>query len=314
MNILNIQRMSTEDGPGLRTTVFFKGCPLKCTWCHNPESILPSIQKEWFQVRCIGCHICIANCPAQALSVTENGIDSDMTKCKLCLKCVDGCPAGAMQQIGKIISVEMLFNEIIKDKAYFNGSGGVTLSGGEVMAQTTEAVKLCQKLKAHGISIALDTSGYTQYANFETILPYVDLLLYDLKVDDALDHQRLCGVDNAIIKSNLIRLSQESVKIWIRTPIIPNATDDVKNIKAIATFLSEYSIRFERWELCAFNNLCIDKYARLGQSWEFEKTPLVTKDTMALLLSTAQAIVSKPEVVSFTGLTQLEEEVKCTKQ
>ncbi|MDD3126830.1 MAG: glycyl-radical enzyme activating protein [Candidatus Izemoplasmatales bacterium] len=314
MKILNIQRMSTEDGPGLRTTVFFKGCPLKCAWCHNPESICPLLQKEWFQIRCIGCHICIANCPNSALSIAEKRIITDSSKCALCLKCVDGCPTGAMQQLGKSISADELYSEVIKDKAYFNGEGGVTLSGGEVMAQTTEAVIMCQKLKAKGISIAIDTSGFTQYGNFRAILPYIDLILYDLKIDSALEHQRLCGVDNTIIKNNLIELSKESVEIWIRTPIIPQATDSIENIKAIATFLENNAIRFNRWELCAFNNLCVDKYSRLEQSWQYKNVPLIPKQVMEKLLAAAQAIISQPQKVSFTGLTRLEEEQKCTKQ
>jgi pyruvate formate lyase activating enzyme len=301
MRILNIQRMSTEDGPGLRTTVFFKGCPLKCRWCHNPESISPALQKEWIQVRCIGCGTCVAQCPEHALSKTKEGIVTDRTVCRLCLKCIETCPTGAMQQIGKTIDVKTLFREVVKDKAYFNGDGGVTLSGGEVLAQPQEASDLCRMLKNEKISVAIDTAGFVPYAAFEAILPNIDLILYDLKIDDSKAHKRFCGVDNRLIKDNLKKLSAGSVRIWIRTPIIPEATDGIDNIRAIAAFLKDHRIRYDRWELCAFNNLCKDKYHRLDQE-------------MTTLVEAARAVTGETDKITFTGITRLKEEPICSKR
>lgn len=306
MNILNTQRMSTEDGPGLRTTVFFKGCPLHCLWCHNPESINFKFEKEWIQVRCIGCHECILWCPKQAISYRENEVlTSDL--CNICGKCIDNCPGNAMQGIGKSIDSESLAKELIKDKAYFGKFGGVTLSGGEVMSQVDEAIVLCQLLKKEGIHIAIDTSGFAPVTAFKQIIQYVDLILYDLKLDDKSKHIKFCGVDNQLIKDNLIYLNQKRVPLWIRTPIIPNSTDSAENIKGIAEFLHSNNIHFERWELCAFNNLATDKYERLHRDWEYKNTPLITKDTMSELTSIAKSILGSEANVLFTGLTRIKE-------
>lgn len=311
MKILNIQRMSTEDGPGLRTTVFLKGCPLKCRWCHNPESISPVFQKEWIAVRCIHCGICAAVCPESVLKMEETGPVLDASRCRLCLKCADECPTGAMAPIGKEVALDDLFEEVLKDHAYFNGDGGVTLSGGEVLLQAEEAGALCRKLKEKGISVALDTSGFASYRHLETLLPDVDLILYDLKLADPAEHQKWCGVDNRLILDNLMKLSETGIRLWIRTPIIPGATDHPENIRAIGTFLKDHGIRYERWELCAFNNLCKDKYRRLGGAWEFESTPLEPRETMESLVAVARESAGKTDRITFTGTTRLKEETPC---
>lgn len=314
MKILNIQRMSTEDGPGLRTTVFFKGCPLKCRWCHNPESLFSGFQKEWVSVRCIRCGICISVCPENALTLKEEGPEINRDQCRLCMKCTEECPTGAMSPIGKEIPPDALYEEITKDQAYFNGAGGITLSGGEVLLQADEALILCQKLKGAGISVALDTSGFASFRHLESLLPFVDLILYDIKLIDLLAHRNWCGVDNTLILDNLIRLSEAGVRLWIRTPIIPGATDSVDNIRGIGSFLQDHSIRYERWELCAFNNLCKDKYHRLGIRWEFESTPLETRETMENLLEVARKSAAETDRIAFTGITRLKEETSCLKK
>lgn len=305
MRILNIQRMSTEDGPGIRTTVFLKGCPLACAWCHNPESLTTKIQKEWVQANCIFCLQCVDNCKQKALSLVNKEIITDSMLCTMCLECTDICPAKAMKKIGEDISAEQLCKELIKDKAYFNTQGGITLSGGEVLMQTDEVLKLCILLKENGIKIALDTSGFAAFKNFETLLPYVDLILYDLKILNEHRHKSLCKTGNKLILENLVKLSARNVSLWIRTPIIPSATDDEDNIREIAAFLQEEAINFERWELCAFNNLCVSKYERLGFDWEYSHADLVSKDKLNQLLEAAKAIIpDKPIMV--TGLALLE--------
>jgi pyruvate formate lyase activating enzyme len=221
---------------------------------------------------------------------------------------MDGCPTGAMKILGIDQNVDWLFHELIKDKAYFGPSGGVTFSGGEVLIQAKNAAKLAQKLLEAGIPVALDTSGYAEYRNLMELRPYVDLVLYDLKHIDPVRHQALTGVDNHLILENLIRLNQTGIRIWIRTPIIPNATDTPANIEGIAHFLKENDIRYERWELCAFNNLCIDKYKRLGKDWAYEKRLLMDKATMDRLTQIANDIINDCDrPVIWTGMTRLEE-------
>ena len=305
MLILNYQRMSTEDGPGLRTTMFVKGCPLKCRWCHNPESISYKKQIEWIQVRCIGCGFCVKNCPNQALTATEQGILIDRNKCVACGRCIDVCPTGALEQKGKDISVEQAYKELIKDEAYFGGDGGVTLSGGEIMSQAKEASELLKKLKERGLGTAVDTCGLTAWENFELVFPYTDVFLYDVKLYDSKEHETFTGVTNEIIKDNFCRLADKvkgtDKRIWVRTPIIPGATDTDDNIRNIARFIKG---KYERWEMCAFNNLCRDKYDRLYQDWFYAKTELMTNERMDELVEIAKS-EGLTEVYR-TGATRLE--------
>jgi len=304
MRILNIQRMSTEDGPGLRTTVFFKGCPLKCAWCHNPESIPFKLDKEWIQSSCIFCLECIDICPNKAITFKDEKIMLDRDLCSFCMKCIDNCPTNALKIIGRDIEVDTLYKELIKDKAYFNNGGGITLSGGEVMLQTKEVVELLKLLKKDKIHVAIDTSGYIDFNKFEQILPFIDLILYDLKLDSNDLHMKYCGVENLLIKENLIKLNNQK-KTWIRTPIIPDSTDTKNNIIGISKFLKENNINFERWELCAFNNLCIDKYDRLYLDWTYKEKELITESKMKELLEVAKANL-KSKNIYISGITKLE--------
>ncbi|HOP57309.1 MAG TPA: glycyl-radical enzyme activating protein [Bacillota bacterium] len=308
MRIINIQRMSTEDGPGLRTTVFFKGCPLSCKWCHNPESLSYKIGKEWIAQYCMFCGTCVAKCPENALTITNNEVRIDSEKCKMCLECVENCPTGAMKSLGKDIGIEELFRELIKDKAYFRATGGVTFSGGECLLQTDELVELAKMLKKENISIAIDTSGAINYHLIEKILPYTDIFLYDIKLIDKAKHKELCGKDNQEILSNLIALSKAKADIWLRTPIIPRATATNDNIRAIAGFLRNNHIGFSRWELCSFNNLCKSKYERMSIDWEYKDDRLMTNEEMEELLASARQEYGNPEAtILATGSRKTEE-------
>lgn len=289
MLILNYQRMSTEDGPGLRTTLFVKGCPLKCRWCHNPESIAVKPQVEWLEVRCIGCGTCIKECPNHVLKATENGIIIDRDTCVACGRCVEECPTGAIELKGKYVTVKEAFDELIKDEAYFGKDGGVTLSGGEITMQSKEAAELLKMLKERGIGTALDTCGLTTKENLDLLFPYVDVFLYDIKHIDAEKHKEFTGVSNEVILENFDYLAEKvkgtDKRIWVRTPIIPGATDTDENIRGIAKFIKG---KYERWEMCAFNNLCRDKYERLYQDWFYKKTELMTAERMNELVAIAK--------------------------
>jgi len=215
-----------------------------------------------------------------------------------------------MRQIGEDISVEKLFKEIIKDKAYFQHDGGITFSGGEVLIQSKEVALLCQLLKKENIHIAIDTAGFVDFSKFEEVLPYVDLVLYDIKLLSKEDHLKYCKADNDIILDNLLKLSKYDIKIWIRTPIIPDATDSISNIESIALFIKNNLISFNRWELCTFNNLCLDKYHRLGKTWDFEDKKLITKTKMEELLVIAKnVLVTDSKNIFISGATKLEESI-----
>ena len=296
--------MSTEDGPGLRTTVFFKGCPLSCTWCHNPESISPKSHVEWLGVRCIGCRTCESVCPQKGIHLDETGVHTS-EQCTACGTCTAACPTQALEMKGNAYSVDSLYNTLMKDRAYWGSEGGVTLSGGEVSLQWKEALLLLQKLKDAGVNTAVDTCGFTQWETLEQLLPFTDVFLYDLKLFDDELHKKYTGQSNALILSNFERLTEACRKngkrIWVRTPVIPGATDFDGNIRDLAGVVRD---RVEKWELCAFNNLCRDKYERLGKEWAFKDEKLISKTRMEELTTLAKES-GAPETV-WSGSTALE--------
>lgn len=299
--------MSTEDGPGIRTTLFVKGCPLSCKWCHNPESIEVHSHVEWIAVRCMGCLTCVEACPNNAISGSkEKGIEINQERCVACGKCAEECPTGAIEIKGINRDVDWLFKELIKDKAYWGKDGGVTLSGGEITMQYKEALELLKKLTAAGIHTALDTCGYCKWEILEQFVDYVDLFLYDLKIYDNLEHKKYMGQENQLILDNFEYLvkkcKEQNITLWVRTPIIPGATDSDENISALAKIIDN---KIDLWELCAFNNLCGDKYQRLNTEWEYCSTPLMSAKRMTELVNIAKQ--NGVNNVKWSGMTQMEE-------
>jgi pyruvate formate lyase activating enzyme len=313
--ILHLQRLSTEDGPGIRTTVFFKGCPLHCAWCHNPESISTQLQTQWFKVRCIGCKSCVEACPNGCLVMTEIGLIIDRNRCEACGKCVEACPSGAREMLGRVMTVEEVLTELLKDRAFYEKSGGgVTLSGGEPTYQPDFAEALLRSLKEEGISTALDTCGLTSTHILDRLLPYTDLVLFDLKVLDPDLHREFTGVTNRQILENLayvrkaIQQQHRWIKLWIRTPLIPGATANDENLSAIGHHLAgDMDDTIARWELCGFNNLCRDQYIRLGLEWTYATTPLMSPDDLQHYERIAKASGIRPELVQATGPTRPQE-------
>jgi len=311
--ILDIQRLSTEDGPGIRTTVFFKGCSLACLWCHNPESISFERQIQWFGTRCIGCRTCVKSCPNDALVLGESGLSILRDKCELCFKCVDFCPSGAIELKGTEWSLDELVYEVLKDRSYFEKSGGgITISGGDPLVQIDFAEKFLSKLKEEGIHTAVDTAGFVSKASLERILPYTDLIMYDLKLIDSQKHKKFIGADNRLILENAKFLAKYikvngKPEMWIRTPIIPGATDSDENIAAIGAFIAgELLSVVTKWELCAFNNLCRDKYKRLDMEWDYKEDVLLTSERMDGLISVAQNSCNCPGRIVWSGSVKVE--------
>lgn len=289
--VLEIQRMSTEDGPGLRTTVFMKGCSLKCLWCHNPESIKPGIQVEWFATKCIGCNLCIDVCDQDALRREEGAVFIDRNSCADCTRCADICPSGALTKIGSFWDVEMLAQELLKDRTYFDKSGGgITVSGGEPALQSDFVLSLLKRIKEEGIHTALDSCGAADPAAFKSLLPYVDLILFDLKQADSTLHWEHTGQGNSTVIENFSLACNSGTPLWIRTPVIPGCTDSPENIRGIASVIKDHNKQetIHKWELLAFNNLCADKYKRLGLDWSFANKGILEEETMIKLHNLAQ--------------------------
>ncbi len=311
--ILNIQRLSTEDGPGIRTTIFFKGCPLHCTWCHNPESLSSRIQTQWFKVRCLDCKTCLSVCPHGCLTMTEVGLIIDRERCQACGTCAEACPAGAIEALGKTMTEVEVISEVVKDRAYYEKSGGgVTLSGGEPTFQPEFAEALLRSLKEQGISTAIDTCGLTTVQTLGHLLPYTDLILFDLKMLDQTLHFEFTGQSNNRILSNLlylrdmIRLNKLSTDLWIRTPLIPAATATGENLRGIGDYLAEHLDGLvSRWELCAFNNLCRDQYKRLGLDWKYAQTPLMTAEELTGCAVSARSSGFPADRIFPTGATRV---------
>jgi len=246
--IFDIQRGSFVDGPGIRTTVFFKGCNLKCKWCHNPESQSKEKQMMFYQNKCTDCGKCKEVCP--------NGLNS----CNFCGKCSLFCPSDAKEICGKEYAVDEVFKEIIKDNDYYNSTnGGVTFSGGECMLQIEFLVEILKKCKENGVNTAVDTAGNVPWEYFERILPYTDLFLYDIKAYSEQLHKEGTGVSNRLIFENLVKLSKTKARIFVRIPVIVEFNDC--EMQKIANFLKE--LRIEKVELLPYHALGEHKYLAL---------------------------------------------------
>ncbi len=307
--VFEIQRLSTEDGPGIRTTVFFKGCPLRCVWCHNPESWDMAKSIQWYHVKCIGCGRCIENCPNHAIHRKASGIQIDRSLCHACGTCAANCPATAMKAFGEYMTLPQLLEEIRKDLVYYQQSGGgITISGGEPTMQPQVLKELLFLCKQNGISTALDTCGHTNRAVLEDILPFIDLILYDLKEIDPNRHKEYTGVSNDLVLANCEWLAEQTThggpRLWIRTPLIPDYTARVENIQGIAHFIRDrLNKHVDRWDLLAFNNLARDKYARLDLTWPLISTPLMTQEELQSFLQIAQSAEIHP--ITCSGLNRV---------
>ncbi len=265
--VLEIKGNSLDDGPGIRTVIFMKGCPLDCVWCHNPESKKPVSELSFDPNECIGCNSCVDACSNGAVA-KENSFYIDRNKCRLCFGCVATCPSGAMAETGKAITIDTIVAESLKDKPFYDTSkGGVTLSGGEPTLFMDYCSEILKRLKEEGIHTLVETCGQFDYKRFEKkILPFADMIYFDIKFIDADTHNKFCGITNEKILENFSLLVSESLSggfdILPRTPLVPDITATEANMEAISDFLKRNNVT--KAQLMAYNPLWHEKNYKIG--------------------------------------------------
>ena len=283
--IYDIQGYAVHDGPGIRTTVYTKGCPLRCLWCHSPESQRFERELGWLDLKCLGSALCedacIRACPEQALDrdapSKRMGTDElvekvrvDRGKCTGCLRCADACVTGALYTAGWDTTVDEVHARLMKDVDFFADGGGVTISGGEAMSQFAFTLNLAKKLKASGIHICLDTTGFAAREQFREILPWIDLFLYDLKHMDSAMHKNLTGVPNEPILENARFLAENGGALQIRMPVIPKLNASRANLEATADFCRELGSAVKLVQLLPYHQAGRMKYERLGRPYRLK--------------------------------------------
>jgi len=287
--VFNLQRYSTEDGPGIRSTVFLKGCPMRCPWCHNPEGLSVAAELVWYDVRCIGARDCLQVCPRDALTLTPEGMVIDRGLCDACGKCEEACPAAALEVIGKERTVDDVAREALRDLVFYEKSGGgVTLSGGEPALQFDFSLALMQTPKEEGAHLALDTCGGVSWERLEPLVDLADLVLFDLKIMDAAAHLEHTGIPLERVLESARLVAGKGKPVWVRTPVIPGYTDAEENVRAIASFIREELPAVERYDLLAFNNTCEAKYTRLDMVFPLAGEGLLVEEKMIALTQAAE--------------------------
>ena len=302
---IDVSHGTTHDGPGMRTTVFVKGCPLRCVWCQNPESI--SVQNEvWWNSRdCIGCGSCAEECPNGAITLGQEGLIIDRKTCQKCGACAEECPTAAISWQGQEYDLDALMKEVLRDMEYYRQfGGGVTCSGGEPLLQYEFVSAFFKRLQEEGITTALDTCGCAPRKNLEAILPWTNYILYDMKLMDSGLHKEFTGAPNEKILENLlfaadfVRRADHPMEIWIRTPLIPGITARLENIRAIGAFIRDNLLDVViRWELCAFNGVCVSKYEKLGSKWMFDGQGAMSEGEIAPIRKLALSLVPEEKLL-----------------
>ena len=274
--ILNTKRFEIHDGPGMRTTLFLKGCPLRCKWCHNPESYKKAPELAYYSHKCISCGMCVSACPKGAHTVNGGVHEFDKSKCVACGKCEEACPKEALFLFGKTVSASDILPALLEDKIFFDGSnGGVTISGGEPLMQHEFTAELLKLLKENGVHTALDTCLYASRESLDAVLPYVDIFLIDIKAIDKDVHKECTGVTNEIILDNLRYIDSLGKAYEIRIPYVPSQNS--MEIEKIADFITTLE-NADRVKLLAYHDLSRTKYSALEMEYTMGDTAVPTKD------------------------------------
>ncbi len=278
--ITTIQRMSLHDGPGIRSTVFLKGCNMHCGWCHNPETLSMNAELEWIRQKCIGCNACAEVCPSGAFSLKDGKPDFQKNLCTSCFACLPVCYAEAINKIGRELTPEEVFAEVEQDFPFFsNSGGGVTISGGEPMLQPEFTKQTLELFKKAGIHTALDTNLSISWTQYEKVLPYADLVLADLKIMDDTLHQKWTGKHNTNILENIYKLDASGIPYFIRTPVVPGINDNDAEIQAMAEFAASLK-NLKKYELLPYHSMASCKYTNLELENPMGKTKDLSKERL----------------------------------
>ena len=266
-NVFDVKRFGVNDGLGIRTVLFIKGCPLRCLWCQNPEGLCPEIRLWYVKSICAECKGCVASCPEHCISWDENGAHIDHGACSKCGKCVSACPTGALRMDAKSTSVYEAISEIERDRVFYAASGGgVTLSGGECTASPEFSLAILRECKKRSIHTAIETCLYMPASRLNEFADAADQIIADIKLFDPARHKAATGVDNGSILENVRLLSARKANLLLRTPLIPAFTDDDDNIKAIASFIASVDKDIPM-QLLNYNPMCVEKYRSLRETY-----------------------------------------------
>jgi pyruvate formate lyase activating enzyme len=286
--VFDVQRFSIHDGPGIRTTVFLKGCTLRCFWCQNPEGIHPKPEIMFYPERCIGCGNCLVACAQKAHTLQNGQHIFDRQKCVACGKCAETCYAGALKIAGRLMTAEEVVKEVLRDRAFYEASGGgVTLSGGEPLLQHEFSKAILEQCKAEGIHTAIETAANCRWTDLSSILAATDLVMMDIKHLDPTKHRRFTGVTNQTILKNAEKLAETGKPLIIRVPVIPEVNDTSEEIGAIAKFIQPFP-NLQYLELLPFHRLGEGKYYALGLRYAASNLSAPSMERMAALKAEAE--------------------------
>ena len=296
--VLSITRMTVHNGPGIRTLVLFKGCPLHCVWCSTPESQAEKPEIAVFPDRCIHCNRCLDLCPTDSIRLSAKMLSINRNTCNVCGKCVSECNSEALRLLGQEMTVDELIQEIKKDEvAYKHSNGGVTLSGGEPLMKMEFTLELLHSLEKSRISVGIDTSGYVSSGDLEMTLSYINFFLWDLKVMDEQRHKQFCGVSNRLILDNLILVAKRNIPIYIRIPLIPGYNDSKENITATCEFARQLKSLIEI-DLLPLHHLGMSKYASLDRPYPIPDIPLMPDNRLQEIKARVESYGLKCNIIS----------------